>query len=105
MFRGKANETVNCPISELNISLISPLSTKYMKTLKQKWIDFLPASMAILGIVLSAYLIVYGIHVISKPDTRTIDQIIQEKLKDCIKYSSPSEVPKCFDDLSLPPNH
>lgn len=67
-----------------------------MKSLKQKWADFLPVSLSILGVVLAAYLI---IHLLVKPDTRTLQQILDDKLRDCVKYTAPIDVHACFKDL------
>ncbi len=77
-----------------------------IKSLKQKWEDFLPASISILIVILSAYLIGYGIHILSRkpltePDTRTLEQIVQDKLKNCIKNSNPRYVPDCFSNVKV----
>ena len=62
-----------------------------MNNLKQKWTEALPVFASVFFLIGIMFLIIWGIvqfaNWVSKPDTRTVEEIKTERYKECIKYT------------------
>lgn len=71
-----------------------------MKTLKEKWTEALPVFASVLCAIGIIFLIVFGISILFRSDSRNVEEIKNDRYKSCIKYADIQNYHYCVDYLN-----